>query len=214
LSGDQYTVVGVFDDFIIGSPYSSVNPMVVMGTNYWTYNTVMRFNAKNDMSRNLKTAEAIFRKYNPAYPFNYRFVDKQYEMKFNDQRQTGTLSALFASLTIFISCMGLFGLAMHTANNRKKEIGVRKVLGAGVFSIANMLTKQFVRLVLIAIAIATPISWYLMNKWLLDFEYRISISVYTFLFVGVLAIFIAVITVSFQAIKAALANPVHSLRSE
>ena len=213
-SGQTYTVVGVFDDFIIGSPYSSVNPMTVMGTTYWTYNVVMRFNPKNDMSRNLQTAETIFRKFNPAYPFTYQFVDKEYEKKFNDQRQTGTLSALFAGLTIFISCMGLFGLAMHTANNRKKEIGVRKVLGAGVFGIANMLTKEFVRLVMIAIAIAIPVSWYMMNQWLLDFEYRVPIGLFTFLFVGLLAIAIAVITVSFQAIKAALANPVDSLRSE
>ena len=213
-SGKQYTLVGVFDDFIIGSPYNRVNPMAVFGTTYWTYNTLMRFNAKNEMSHNLKTAEAIFKKFNPAYPFSYRFVDKEYQKKFNDQQQTGTLSALFAGLTIFISCMGLFGLAMHTAGNRKKEIGVRKVLGASVFGIANMLANEFVRLVIIAIVIATPLSWYIMNKWLLDFEYRISIGWQTFLFVSIGAILIAVITVSFQAVKAALANPVESLRTE
>ncbi|HTE28076.1 ABC transporter permease [Flavitalea sp.] len=210
----KYTIVGVFDDFIIGSPYSRVNPMVVIGTNYWTYNTVMRFNSKNDMSRNLQIAEATFRKYNPAYPFTYRFVDQEFGKKFNDQQQTGSLSALFSGLTIFISCMGLFGLAMHTAGNRKKEIGIRKVLGASVFGITNMLTNEFVRLVIIAITIATPISWYIMNKWLLDFEYRISISWLTFVFVGLSAILIAIITISFQAVKAALANPVKSLRTQ
>jgi putative ABC transport system permease protein len=210
----KYTIVGIFDDFIIGSPYSRVNPMVVLGTNYWTYNVVMRFNAKNDMSANLKTAESTFRKFNPAYPFTYRFVDQEYEKKFNDQQQTGALSALFAGLTIFISCMGLFGLAMHTAGNRKKEIGIRKVLGASVFGITNMLANEFVRLVIIAITIAIPVSWYIMNKWLLDFEYRISISWLTFVFVALAAIVIAIVTISFQAVKAALANPVKSLRTE
>jgi putative ABC transport system permease protein len=210
----KYTIVGIFEDFIIGSPYSRVNPMAVIGTNYWTYNTVMRFNEKNDMSRNLQIAEAIFRKYNPAYPFTYRFVDQEYGKKFNDQQQTGTLSALFSGLTIFISCMGLFGLAMHTAENRKKEIGIRKVLGASVFGITNMLANEFVRLVIIAIAIATPVSWYIMNKWLMDFEYRIPISWLTFIFVGLSAILIAIITISFQAVKAALANPVKSLRTD
>ncbi|RYY25621.1 MAG: ABC transporter permease [Chitinophagaceae bacterium] len=214
LSNLQYTIVGIFDDFIIGSPYSRVNPMAVIGTKYWTYNTVMRFNSKNEMSRNLKIAEAVFRKYNPAYPFNYSFVDQEYEKKFNDQQQTGALSALFSGLTIFISCMGLFGLAMHTAGNRKKEIGIRKVLGASVAGITNMLANEFVKLVIIAITIATPISWYIMNKWLMDFEYRISISWLTFLFVGLSAILIAIITISFQAVKAALANPVKSLRTE
>ena len=210
----KYTIVGIFDDFIIGSPYSSINPMAVIGTNYWTYNTVIRFNTKNDMTRNLQIAEAIFRKYNPAYPFSYRFVDQEYGKKFNDQQQTGALSALFSGLTIFISCMGLFGLAMHTAGNRKKEIGIRKVLGASVFGITNMLANEFVRLVIIAITIATPISWYIMNKWLMDFEYRISISWLTFVFVGLSAIIIAIITISFQAVKAALANPVKSLRTD
>jgi putative ABC transport system permease protein len=213
-SNRQYTIVGIFDDFIIGSPYSRVNPMMVLGTNYWTYNTVMRFNAKNDMSSNLKKAEAIFRKFNPAYPFTYSFVDQEYAKKFNDQQQTGALAGLFASLTIFICCMGLFGLAMHTAGNRKKEIGIRKVLGASVFGITNMLANEFVRLVIIAITIATPVSWYIMNKWLLDFEYRISISWLTFVFVGLAAIIIAIVTISFQAVKAALANPVKSLRTE
>ncbi|MHA4842518.1 ABC transporter permease [Flavitalea antarctica] len=213
-SGNKYTVVGVFDDFIIGSPYSRVNPMVVLGTNYWTYNVVMRFNAKNDMSANLRAAELVFRKFNPAYPFMYRFVDQEYAKKFNDQQQTGALSALFAGLTIFISCMGLFGLAMHTAGNRKKEIGIRKVLGASVPGITNMLASEFVRLVFIAITIAIPVSWYIMNRWLQDFEYRVSISWLTFVFVALAAIIIAIITISFQAVKAAIANPVTSLRTE
>ncbi len=213
-SGKQYTVVGVFDDFIIGSPYSRISPMVVLGTNYWTYNLVMRLNPDHEISRNLTMAESVFKKYNPSYPFTFTFVDKEYQKKFNDQQQTGLIAGLFAGLTIFISCMGLFGLAMHTAGNRKKEIGVRKVLGASVGGITNMLAKDFVRLVIIAIVIAIPISWYLMNQWLLDFEYRISIGWLTFFFVGLGAIAIAVITVSFQAVKAALANPVKSLRTE
>lgn len=208
------TIVGVFKDFIIGSPYENVNPMMVVGTKNWIYNTVMRFNDKNNMSKNLSIAEQIFKKYNPAYPFSYHFVDQEYEQKFSDQKQTGSLAAVFAGLTIFISCLGLFGLAAYMAENRSKEIGIRKVLGANVAGIVKMLSKEFVILVIIAIAIATPIGWWAMNKWLQDFTYRINVGWLTFAIAGLIAIVIAVLTVSFQAIKAAVANPVKSLRTE
>ena len=210
---EKRMIVGVFKDFIIGSPYENVNPMIVIGTKYWTYNLVMRFNS-NNFSKNLSAAEQVFKKYNPAYPFTYHFVDKEYEQKFSDQKQTGTLAALFAGLTILISCLGLFGLAAYMAENRTKEIGIRKVLGASVAGIAGMISKEFIVLVIISIVIATPISWFVMNKWLQDYTYRIKLGFDIFLLAGVLAILIALITVSFQAIKAAIANPVRSLRSE
>lgn len=208
-------IVGVFKDFIVGSPYQPVFPMVVYGTKNWYYgNMLIRLNDHSSVSKSLKAAEAIFKKYNPAYPFEYQFVDQEYGQKFKEEERTGNLAALFAGLTITISCLGLFGLAAYMAQNRNKEIGIRKVLGASVGSLIQLLTKEFVALVLVAILIAVPVSWYFMNKWLQDFSYKISISWSTFLTAGILAIVIALITVSFQAIKAALANPVESLRSE
>jgi ABC-type antimicrobial peptide transport system permease subunit len=212
--GQNYTIVGVFKNFIIGSPYNPVTPMIVVATNYWTYNTILRFNSKNSMASNLHIAEQVFKKYNPAYPFTYHFVDEEYQQKFNDEKQTQTLAALFAGLTIFISCLGLFGLAAYMAENRSKEIGIRKVLGANVRTIVQMLSKEFVVLVIVSIVIATPIGWLLMNKWLQNYNYRIEIGWQVFVLAGLIAILIALITVSFQAIKAAIANPVKSLRTE
>ena len=207
-------VVGVFKDFIINSPYVNTGPMIVFASKNWIYNTVIRFNPQNDMSKNLQIAEKIFKKYNPAYPFTYQFVDSEYQQKFKDQQQTGTLSAVFAGLTIFISCLGLFGLASYMAENRAKEISIRKVLGASVAGITSMLAKEFVLLVIIAIAVASPIAWWAMNKWLQDFSYRISIGWITFAAAGFTAIAIAVLTVSFQSVKAANANPVKALKAE
>ncbi|MEM9364164.1 MAG: FtsX-like permease family protein, partial [Bacteroidota bacterium] len=142
------------------------------------------------------------------------FVDEQYARKFEDQQRTETLASLFSILTIIISCLGLFGLASYMAANRIKEIGVRKVLGATVPDITALLSKSFLKLVVIAFVIAVPISWYIMEAWLQDFEFRIDISAWTFIIAGVLAMGIALLTVSYQAIKAAIANPVKSLRTE
>ncbi|HJP61842.1 MAG TPA: FtsX-like permease family protein [Mucilaginibacter sp.] len=207
-------VVGVFKDFIIQSPYVNTGPMIVFATKGWIYNTVIRFSAQNDMAKNLQIAEGIFKKYNSAYPFTYNFVDSQYQKKFNDQQQTGKLAAVFACLTIFISCLGLFGLASYMAENRAKEIGIRKVLGASVASITQMLTREFLTLVIIAIIVATPVAWWAASKWLQGFTYRISIGWVTFAVAGVTAILIAVLTVSYQSIKAAIANPVNSIKAE
>ena len=208
------TIVGVFDDFIIGSPYENISPMMVSGSKNFLYNTVMRLNSQKSTAKNLQIAESVFKKYNPAYPFSYRFVDQQYAQKFKDEKQTAILSALFAGLTIFISCLGIFGLAAYMAENRSKEIGVRKVLGASVPGIVKMLSKEFVVLITIAIAIAIPVSWWAMSKWLQDFTYRIDIGWITFFIAGLIALLITILTVSFQAIKAAIANPVESLRTE
>ncbi len=135
-------IVGVFKDFIIQSPYANVDPMIVFATKNWAYNMVIRLNSGNDVAKNLQAAGQVFKKYNPAYPFSYQFIDREYQQKFNDQQQTGTLAFVFAGLTIFISCLGLFGLASYMAENRSKEIGIRKVLGASVAGIAQMLTKR------------------------------------------------------------------------
>lgn len=208
------TIVGVFKDFIIGSPYNEVNPMIVIGYQKFNFNTVFRLSDQNSIAKNLNTTENIFKKYNPAYPFTFKFVDQEYAQNFKDEQQTGSLAALFAGLTIFISCLGLFGLAAYMAENRSKEIGIRKVLGASVTGIARMLSREFVMLVTISLVIATPVAWLLMSKWLQNYTYRIKMTWEIFLVAGVVAILVAVLTVSFQAIKAAVANPVKSLRNE
>ena len=175
---------------------------------------VVRINPTMSASEAVKKMKPIFEKYNPGFPFDYKFADEQYAKKFNYEELVGNLAAIVALLAIFISCLGLFGLASFMAEQRTKEIGVRKVLGASVFNLWQLLSKDFVTLVLIACAIAVPIAYYAMNEWLKDYEYKISIGAGVFVLVVVLAIVITLLTVSYQAIRAALANPVKSLRTE
>ena len=208
-------IVGVIKDFIIGSPYQPVGPMLVFGSNTWWYNTLnFRLNPQKSVLKDLEIAQLIFKKYNPAYPFQYKFVDDEYNEKFKDEVRTGTLAAVFSGLTIVISCLGLFGLAAYMAESRSKEIGIRKVLGASVNSIIQLITREFVVLVIIAIIISIPIGWYVASKWLQDFSYRINVSWLIFALAGITALIIAIITVSSNALKAALANPLKSLKTE
>ena len=158
--------------------------------------------------------EITIKRYDPAYLFLYNFVDEEYAAKFEDENRTGILAGLFAGLTIFISCLGLLGLATFVAETRIKEIGVRKVLGASVQGIVRMLSKDFVILVAIAFVFAAPLAWWAMHTWLQEFAYRIDIGWQVFLLAGSVAVIIAVITISFQAIKSAIANPVKALRTE
>ncbi|MES1217170.1 MAG: ABC transporter permease [Bacteroidota bacterium] len=207
-------VVGVVKDYIIGSPYEEIPPVVIQGPGAW-FNTVhIKFNAANSTSENLAKTEKIFKKYNPAYPFDYQFVDQEYAARFNDEQRTKTLAGLFATLAIVISCLGLFGLSAYVAESRVKEIGVRKVLGASELSITKLLSVDFLKLVIVSIVIASPVAWYAMNSWLQNYTYRVNIGWGIFVVAGLLAIVIALATVSFQSIKAAVANPVKSLRSE
>ncbi len=212
--GTDLKIVGVIKDFIIESPYEAVKPMIVQG---WSarYGAVhFRLNPANSRTDNLVKAESVFRKYNPEYPFEYYFADEYYDRKFGNEKQTRTLIALFSTLTIFISCLGLFGLAAYMAEQRTKEIGVRKVLGASVMNLWGMLSKEFVGLVVISIFIAVPAAYYSMNNWLQKYEYRTEITWWIFAAAGSGALLITLVTVSYQAIKAALLNPVNSLRSE
>jgi len=207
-------VVGVVKDYILASPYDKIPPVVIEGPNAWFSAMHIKFNPARGTAANLAMAERVFKKFNPAYPFEYQFADAQYARKFENEERTKTMAGLFAALAIFISCLGLFGLSAYVAESRVKEIGVRKVLGASVANIARLLSVEFVRLVLISILIASPLAWYAMSRWLSGYTYRISISWGTFFMAGLLAVVIAVATVSFQSIRAALANPVKSLRSE
>ena len=207
-------VVGVIKDFILQSPYEPIKAMIVQGPKSWFNVIHFRLNEVNSTKENLKRAEAVFKKYNSDYPFDYNFADQDYAKKFGDEQRTQTLASLFAGLTIIISCLGLFGLAAYMAQNRVKEIGVRKVLGASVAGVTTLLSKDFLKLVMISFVIASPIAWWAMSKWLEGYNYRISISIWVFVFAALITIVISIITVSFQAIKAAMANPVKSLRSE
>lgn len=162
----------------------------------------------------LDDVQAFWKASYPGYPFEYTFLDEEFDQLYKDDRRALSFSFIFGGLSILISCLGLLGMVMVTAQQRTKEIGVRKVLGASVSGIVAMLSQDFVKLVLIAIIIGSPIAWWAMNKWLQDFAYRIDIEWWMFALAGILAVVIALLTVSFQAVKAAVANPVDSLRDE
>ncbi len=166
------------------------------------------------MTEALAKIGSVFKKFNPGAPFDYTFNDETYAKKFADEQRTGKLATFFTILAIFISCLGLFGLASFVAEQRRKEIGVRKVLGASVYNLWRMLSKEFALLVIISCFIAIPLAWYYLNSWLHQYEYHTTVSFWIFIISGFGALIITLITVSFQAIKAALANPVKSLRSE
>ena len=210
----SWHVVGVVKDYVLNSPYEKVPPLVIEGPKSWFSTMHIKFNPHSSTAENLAKAEQIFKRYNPSYPFDYKFVDSEYAKNFDNEQRTKSLAGLFASLAILISCLGLFGLSAYMAERRIKEIGVRKVLGASELNIAKLLSADFVKLVIVSIIIASPVAWYLMNKWLQDYTYRIDIGWGIFLVAGLLAIFIAMVTVSFQAVKAAIANPVKALRTE
>ncbi|MFT3679010.1 MAG: ABC transporter permease [Ferruginibacter sp.] len=210
-----WTIVGVVKDFILQSPYEPIKPILITGpANDWFNVMHIRFTGTGTVSQSLAAIEKVFKQYNPGYPFEYYFVDEKYAAKFKAEQTTGTLTAFFAGLAIFISCLGLFGLATYMAEQRIKEVGVRKVLGASVNSLVTLLSKDFVKLVIVSIVIASPVAWWAMNKWLQGYNYHTSISWWMFAAAGVVAVAIALCTVSFQAIKAAVANPVKSLRTE
>ena len=204
----RWHVVGVIKDFILESPYSPIAPMIIVGPSSLSFYVMnMKFNPANTVSDNLKKAESVFKKYNPSYPFEYYFLDEDYANKFANEKQTGKFAALFAGLTIFISCLGLFGLSSFTAENRIKEIGIRKVLGASVFSITQLLSGNFIKLIVLSFLLAAPFAWWAMNGWLQAYSYRVPVSWWIFAATFLLSVMIALITISFQSVKAALMNP-------
>lgn len=208
-------IIGVVEDMITQSPYEPVKQGVYVFDkegNSSFYN--LRLNPKQSASQNLAVIERVFKEHFPDIPFQYDFVDAEYGEKFASEERIGTLSGIFTALAILISCLGLFGLTSFVAEQRTKEIGVRKVLGASVFNVWNMLSKDFLKLVIISCFIAIPISYYIMNGWLQDYPYRVILEWWIFVLAVVGALAITILTVSFQAIKAANANPVNSLRTE
>lgn len=212
--GDVYTVVGVVKDFLYDDMYGKSDPVLFF--NYHDEASYMYLKTNSQIAANemLSKVETVMKKHNPAFPFEYTFVDETFNAKFKSEQLIGKLSQIFALLAILISCLGLFGLAAYTAEQRSKEIGVRKVLGASVSGIVKLLSKDFLKLVATSIIIAIPIAWYAMDNWLQDFAYRIEINWWIFIVAGIIAILIAMLTVSFQAVKAAIANPADSLKTE
>jgi ABC-type antimicrobial peptide transport system permease subunit len=211
--GKSGKIIGLMKNFHLNSLRVAIEPLIIRLDTTNNYTMLIRTQA-GQTEQALASMQRLAKKYNPAYPFAYEFADESFEKQYKSETLIGTLANYFAVLAIFIACLGLFGLAMFTAEQRTKEIGVRKVLGASVASIVALLSKDFLRLVLIAILIATPVAWYAMNQWLQDFVYRIDIEWWMFALAGALAVAIALLTVSFQSIKAALMDPVKSLRTE
>jgi ABC-type antimicrobial peptide transport system permease subunit len=206
-------IIGIVKDFKFHSLHDKTGPLVAFLDPNW-YNTFMIRIAPSSASKSIDALDKTWKKFLPASPLEYNFLDDTFDELYKSDKQASTLILAFAIIAVVISCMGLFGLATFTAEKRTKEIGIRKVLGASVAGITQLLTKDFLKLVIVAIIIASPIAWFAMNKWLQGFAYRINISWWMYVVAGLLAVLIAVLTVGFQAIKAAIANPVKSLKSE
>ena len=210
----KLTIIGVTNDLVFDDMYGKSEPIVFYSYPEWYGYIYIKYKAGADIEKAISKTESIVKANNPGFPFNYTFVDQEFDRIFKTESLIGKLAGVFAILAIIISCLGLFGLAAYTAERRTKEIGIRKVLGATVTGITQLISKDFLKLVLISAVVAFPIAWWAMHNWLLDYAYRISISWWVFIFSGLLAMIIALMTISFQSIKAAVANPVKSLRTE
>jgi putative ABC transport system permease protein len=213
--GHQCPVVGVVKNFVWGSPYEPVKPAIIGFKKDWAaYNIGFRLNPRQPVSKSLSQLQSVYKKYNPQYPFEYKFTSEQFENKFRTEKLLGSMASIFTCLAIIISCLGLFALASFSAEQRKKEMSIRKVLGATTGNIWLKLSQEFLMLVLISFMIGSFISLYNVKNWLDKFTYHTAINWWVFAATGLGAILIALLTVSFQSVKAALANPVKSLRSE
>jgi ABC-type antimicrobial peptide transport system permease subunit len=210
--GNKGVIIGVVRDFNFKPIQQPIEPLV-LNLNRWGGFVVIRTAAGNSEAT-IKALEKISTELNPAYPFSFNFLDQDIANLYQGEQRLGTLFNIFAVLAILISTMGLYGLSAFLAEQRRREIGVRKVLGASVFGIMYLLSTGFTRLVLIAIVIAIPLSWYLINNWLESYAYHININWLIFVLASIIALLIAWVTVSYESLKAALSNPVRSLRSE
>ena len=213
--GHKGKIIGVVKDFNFKSLHDPIEPLIFQfreGVD-WPGSVIIR-TKPGKTKQAIAIIEELHKKFNPLYPFTYQFSDDEYRQLYNNEQTASKLSDSFSFLAIFISCLGLLGLTMFTTEQRRKEIGVRKVIGATVSDIVIMLSNDLIRLIMLAAVIATPIAWFAMNNWLQNFAYRITVSWWLFLVAGVIALLIALLTISYQAIKAALANPVKSLRTE
>jgi putative ABC transport system permease protein len=214
LTRDNLTIVGVVKDYVYGNMFSKPDPVLFTCNNRDASLMYVRLRPNANLSDALAKLSGVMKEYNAAYPFEYTFLDEQFNKVFASEMLIGKLSRVFAMLAIIISCLGLFGLAAYTAERRTKEIGIRKVLGASITRVAGMLSGEFVKLVLLSSLLAFPVAWYGMSRWLSNYSYRIDINWWVFAAAAVAAMVIAVLTISFQAIKAALMNPVKAIKAE
>ena len=217
-NNEWYTVIGIAKDFNVQSLQTAMTPFALFHTSSRSYDigtSFMMVRMKpGDISNTLSKIESKWKAFVSGEPFDYNFLDASFEALYRSEQRMGSIFSIFTALSLFIACLGLFGLSAYIAERRIKEIGVRKVLGASVPNVVMLLSKDFLILTLIAAVIAFPIAWWWMNKWLEDFAYRININWTVFIIAGLCTLLVALLTVSFQAIKAAIANPVKSLRTE
>jgi putative ABC transport system permease protein len=210
----EYTVTGITDNVIMESPFKPVDPVMIFYDKNFSSVVSVRLKDGADLKRSLAAIESIFTKYNPAYPFDYDFVDEEFSKKFINEHLISRITNIFAGLAIFICCIGLAGLASFTIEKRTREIGIRKVLGATLRQLLALISKEFLKLIAIAFVIAVPFAWWLMHSWLQNYEFRVRISWWLFCSVGLLVLLLALIVVSANTMKAALRNPVNTLRTE
>ncbi len=209
-----YRILGVIKDMVMGSPYEPVYQTVFMLDYNWANVINIKLNRDQSAKESIAQIEKVFLKFNPGSPFDYKFSDQQFSLKFSSEERIGKLATVFAILAIFISCLGLFGLASFMAEQRTKELGVRKVLGASIINLCVMLSRDFLLLVIVSFLIASPLAYYFMDSWIQKYTYHTELSWWIFALTGAGALVITLLTVSYQSIKASLANPVNSLRSE
>ncbi|MEO6631783.1 MAG: FtsX-like permease family protein [Mucilaginibacter sp.] len=212
--GQKFKVIGVTKDIINRSPYGQVPPMVYFLAKWPGGCLLLKIIPEMSAGKAISNIASVLKTENPQQPFEYHFVDQEYAKEFGNEERIGKLATVFAGLAIFISCLGLFGMASFVAEQRTKEIGIRKVLGASVFALWQLLSKDFAILVLLSIVIASPIAYYFMHNWLRNYQYHTDVAWWIFIVTAIGAILITLITVSFQSIKAALANPIKSLKTE
>jgi ABC-type antimicrobial peptide transport system permease subunit len=211
--GRDYNVTGITENVVMESPFKPVDPLMMF---FDKYSSVVSIRLKDgaQLNKSLAAFEGIFNKYNPAFPFDYNFVDEEFSKKFINEHLISRITNIFAGLAIFICCIGLAGLASFTIEKRTREIGIRKVLGASVNQLLALISKEFLKLVMIAFVIAVPLAWWMMNSWLQNYDFRVQISIWIFCGVGFIVLLLALSVVSANTLKAALKNPVTSLRTE
>jgi putative ABC transport system permease protein len=211
--GTDGKIVGVVNDFNFESLHNEIVPIIFLITNRGNNQVTVRISGK-DIPETLSFLKQKWAEYRPGYPFDYEFLNQKLNSLYRKDQKLGSAFGIFALIAVIIACLGLFGLASYTSEVRTKEIGVRKVLGASVSNIVFLMSREFMWLIIIANIVAWPIAYYAMSKWLGEFAYAAGINIWLFIFAGALALFIAIMTVSYQSIKAALQNPVKSLRYE
>jgi len=210
----ELTIIGVMENVVMGSPYQPIDPLVMIFSPDWSSTIAVRLEKTNDLPKAVSEVESVFKKIGPSYPFEYRFANVDFERKFSTISLISRLATLFAFLAIFITCLGLFGLAAFTAEQRTKEIGIRKVMGATVSNLVLLITKDFSRLVILSFVISAPLAWWAMNNFLERYPYRIAIGWWILPLAGLVALLLTLLIVSSQALRAARSNPSQSLRSE